>query len=1036
MAVQGDALFLDASDGDEIDWTNPASSTRIFVRVDDTDLDVPVKKVIYTDGTSDVTVQPGTVTTTGTTALEHSTSTGLTLAVDDTVLIKGETVRKVTARSGTSTTVNVAFTNSTNSATAYKVTNTSASFDSCPDCTAANNIIISVSDGLTKVIDIADLFDLLDSNVSTVENRFSGDLDTRINKQDIRIDLADGNNVPSDITFSVDLSNGQLTLANAQGGATGNASSSIAILYWFADNNNTQDFVNVSSEADEDGLDLTLTEIQTTGGAFEIEIGMCRTAGCSSATTSPVRIEVGDNDVLTVLYEDPDDSDATGTVTVEATLPGFGNEDPVDLFATIASRPNLSIDVTDADSGIAVDSDDIPDIQFVMRTTELNGTVLDSPRTEDEPAESTISGGYNVQTLVPRTLTPDEDVYLIEWWVVAVDVAGNRSVSDNLAIEDSNDEQTECDPAEFDLDNVIPGTTTGACDPFQVRVDLQGPTFDSATTGNYFDTVAEAIASSTDAIKTSIQVEFNEALDEDSIDLADFDSDDIDITGVNWYAEEPKSVFLTTDAMDAADEPTIDLVGSIEDEAGNVSDSGDNLEVDSDDGIPATLTVTVTGVAASQPITDQEITITVVSDEALLRAPTVTTFRLGDRNGTTSENTRSVSLTATRTWEATFDLVSAGLYTVLVEATDLGSGDIESTVGLEGGIIEPDDEDGFFFEVDNEVAAATFPLTENDTNNPDTFISIDFSNEANEYGLTTGDIFTVNETLVDESHDTHDTLTLISFTLDDVDVTADVSTTDNLVFLYKASGLSLGEHVVKYEVEDEVENTSGELEHTFDVTERAEFEVPLVPGWNMISIPGDPADTAIDAVIGTDVPITAVYGYDPSIVGGWLTAVREADDDGNFGAFAGTLTTINPNLGYWVLTSTFEPISVDIPQLTAGAATVGVVLPPQPPSIDIVVGWNLIAVRDVTSNLDAAPDDQDDWVTGTDSVDSDVYLAGLEISRVLHFDTLTNAWQVIVPDGELEPVDGDNAFDIGSDDDLGVGNAYWLFATLAGTLVP
>jgi hypothetical protein len=1023
-SVQGTATLTDGADGDVIDWINPGAT--ITLRVDDADLDVAVQKVIYTgSGSTDVAVQPGTVTTAGTTTLVHSTSTGSTLAVGDTILVAGETVREITAISGLNTTVSVAFSTSAGSLTAYEVSNASASYDDCPQCTGANVQTPSVADGGTQVIEISDLFDLLDSNVSTVANRFDGDADTRVNKQDVRIDLATGDDLPSDITFSVDLSNGSITLSNATSGATGTFTADIAVMYWYADENNTQDFVTVTSDADETGITVTLTETQSASGAFEATVFLCQTGdiNCSSATTTTPRIKVGDSDTVTITYDDPDDSDATGNVTVEATAPSFANFSPIDGFATVASRPNISVDVTDGDSGVLLDSDDVPTITFVMQTTELDGTALDSAVTDAEPTTVAITGGFSANTLIPRTLTPNEDVYLVEWWVVTEDEAGNRGVSDNPDIEDADDDQTECDADAFNLD--ASGSTEADCDPYQIRVDLVGPALVSATTGNYFDTVDEEVQSGSDAISTSIQVVFDEALDEDSIQVTDFESDGTDITSVNWYSDEPESVFLTVDAMDADDEPTIDLVDDIADEAGNTTDDGD---VDSTDGIAATLTVTVTGEATGdRPVTDETITVAITSDEPLTGAPVVTIHLVGDDAIGVATSTPSVSLVGTRSWESEDDVVTAGVYTVRVSGTDLGAR-IETTVGItaDGVSTEIDltSTSGQFFEVDNTVATATFPLTANDTDNVDTFISADFSNEGNEYGLDGDDEHTVTPGSVDTDHDSHGTLTLVSFTLDDVDVSADVSTTDNLVFLYKAAGLTLDEHTVVIEVEDVVGNSSGEVEHVFEVTERDLFEVPVVPGWNMVSFPGAPADSAIDSVIGTGVPVTSVYSYNPTIPGGWQTAVREAGADGTFGAFAGTLTTIDANLGYWVLTSTFEAIEVDIPAMAAGSATVGDTLPPQPPSIAISEGWNLISVRDVTGALGAAGNDD---LSASNSIDSDVYLAGLEVSRILHFNTLQNAWKVIVPDGVVTTNFNDN---------LGVGHGYWVYATEAGTLVP
>ena len=117
--------------------------------------------------------------------------------------------------------------------------------------------------------------------------------------------------------------------------------------------------------------------------------------------------------------------------------------------------------------------------------------------------------------------------------------------------------------------------------------------------------------------------------------------------------------------------------------------------------------------------------------------------------------------------------------------------------------------------------------------------------------------------------------------------------------------------------------------------------------------------------------MTRVYSFDPAMAGGWMVALRDSASD----AFAGTLTEIDADHGYWMLTDSFESLEVDIPRFEAGA-DVGD-LPPSPPTIDVAVGWNLLPVRDVTSGLSAG-----------DDIGSDVYFAGLEISRVYGFDTV------------------------------------------------
>ena len=64
---------------------------------------------------------------------------------------------------------------------------------------------------------------------------------------------------------------------------------------------------------------------------------------------------------------------------------------------------------------------------------------------------------------------------------------------------------------------------------------------------------------------------------------------------------------------------------------------------------------------------------------------------------------------------------------------------------------------------------------------------------------------------------------------------------------------------------------------------------------------------------------------------------------GDDGAFAGTLTDIDGSTAYIVRTTSFEPLEVSIPRMTLGN-----VLPPQ---TNLAVGWNLVPVTDLTSDL-------------------------------------------------------------------------------------
>jgi len=843
---------------------------------------------------------------------------------------------------------------------------------------------------------------------------------------------------------------------------TASTYTTVYALYWGSGANNTADLVTVKSQQDETGITFELTETTATSGIFEAELAMCqgvsitgthtgaddaavltdstaafvtagvvvgdvvhnttdgswgvitaRTATTITATlaggtenlwdtgdsyrtvcsTEDVSIWVADDDVITVEYTDEDPTrTVTTTVVVESTSPTFSNLSPVDGHATDITRPYLSGDVTDADSGVLQDEDVEETIRFVMRITNLaETTVLDGPEVVDPVVAGTvdeITGGFSAVQRVSYTLTAAEDVYLIQWWMLAKDVAGNVGVSDE-------DEDTTCTPPAT-VGAFNPASPAG-CDPYVVRVDFEAPELDEATTGNWWDAEAEAVAFGTDAVNTSIEVVFTEALDGDSVSVTDFDSDDVDIEGAQWFADAPDRVFLTVDPMDSDLEPDIEVVSSIRDEAGNAMTAG---EIEADDGIPATLTVTVVGTAGSRPATDETITITVRSDEAMTTTPAVDVRAVEDDWMLTgSDKAGTPTLIATRTWEVEIDFAAtadAGLYNVYVSGMDLGAL-ITATAGVATGPIDLEDEDLIVFEVDKAVADPAFtPADEGETDNPDAFIIVDFAGEGKEYGLDDADDFTDDPADVVTTFDTHGTVTITEATLDGEDVT--LTTRDNIQFLVRPGDLALGEHTIEVTAVDEVGNEPADpFSATFTVTERAAYELPLEPGMSLVSLPGDPESTAIDDVLGDATSVDLAVTYAPADPAGpWLIATRNAET----GLFEGSLTDIDGQHAYWIRCDTFVDVEVVIAE--RGYQEL-------PPTISVSKGWNLVPVTDV--DLSDA---------GTE-IDADDYLAGISWTVAWTFDTLDNAWVKIVYLG------GDNVV---------VGKGFWIWVTSAGTIVP
>ena len=266
------------------------------------------------------------------------------------------------------------------------------------------------------------------------------------------------------------------------------------------------------------------------------------------------------------------------------------------------------------------------------------------------------------------------------------------------------------------------------------------------------------------------------------------------------------------------------------------------------------------------------------------------------------------------------------------------------------------------------------------------------------------------------AEDNFDDIVVTMFELDGVDMTDSVKTTDTQTFLVTLESVALGDHTAKIQAMDVAGNVLEDvLEIDFEVSDRDPFDKRLSPGWNLVSLPGEPADSSIAAVFGPGVEVRTVYTYDPVIPGGWMVAVRETLDSD----WQGDLTEITGMRGYWVLSDAIQDWEVSIPRLAGGAAGTGT--PIQPPVIPLYAGWNLIPVTDVKGNALSA------GVT----VSAMTYLqsleSGVEPARVLGFDTIRNEWYTVLDGDMTGPGMGTN---------LEIGSAYWVFVREATSLVP
>ena len=297
------------------------------------------------------------------------------------------------------------------------------------------------------------------------------------------------------------------------------------------------------------------------------------------------------------------------------------------------------------------------------------------------------------------------------------------------------------------------------------------------------------------------------------------------------------------------------------------------------------------------------------------------------------------------------------------------------------------------------------------------FIEIDFTSTFSadcDPGDNLSDELNCSAESAEYAEDGFDAVTITKFELDGVDMTDSVKTTDDETFLVALDDVSVGDHEITIQAMDVAGNElKDELDVEFSVDERDPFTRRLNPGWNLVSLPGEPSDGDISAIFTADIEVRTVYTYNPVIPGGWQVAVRETLSD----AWQGDLTDITARNGYWVLSDAIQDLDVNIPRLAGGA--IGASTPIQPPVIPMYAGWNLIPVVDVTG--DALDTDK--------SIDATTYLNslddGLDLARVLGFNTITNEWFTVL--------DPDTS---GASNSLRIGSGYWVFVRESASLVP
>lgn len=158
-------------------------------------------------------------------------------------------------------------------------------------------------------------------------------------------------------------------------------------------------------------------------------------------------------------------------------------------------------------------------------------------------------------------------------------------------------------------------------------------------------------------------------------------------------------------------------------------------------------------------------------------------------------------------------------------------------------------------------------------------------------------------------------------------------------------------------------------------------DVSLSKGWNLMSLPIIPDDSAIASVLADVMDdVISVWFHDPSA--GWRSFAPGVPSN---------LATMKDGNAYWVHMKQDATLTV---------VGVAIVLPGHmPPSYNVVQGWNMIGFKSMT-NMPASD-----------------YLDGTEVVRIYKF--VAGAWEVVQPGNDLEH-----------------GLGYWVAFSKAGTIYP
>ena len=685
------------------------------------------------------------------------------------------------------------------------------------------------------------------------------------------------------------------------------------------------------------------------------------------------------------------------------------------------------------------------------------GSSTDESATSRTAASVTVNRGTTTDgaSSLTYTYTPSSALPLgastpVDHWIdfqgVATDLAGNVGYTDSSST-----------------------ASAGVLNKYgahHIKIDQKLPSISTAYTGWWWDTSIDSKNKThkhTSTKANAMVVEFDGNITD--IDATDFqitfdDGTTHTPTEAVIYSALPKQVFLTLGASMSADNtPKVALVGSVSDIAGNSTSTGSLANAV--DKIHPAVTATLSGgsgtgsasLESASDLTKKSITLTVTTDEELVSNPKVDVYDLGMAKageGTTNSykgtcgtintcgmgsavavddyNVRSLDVSVdppvssftvdrngaalTPASSATVDATSAG---VILDAgmTAQGTKTFKYTVNAASGTPGTDGEKTVVVTATDKATQGNITI-HGSISTTTSYMRFMLDDTAPSLTITPTAGSTTTQTkpyiVLDYSAEEATKVTLNTATLDGVDISGDLSTTDNKKFYYvPSSDLAAGEHTIVSKATDYAGNVSSILTRKFSVAARKDFKMTLLAGWNAKSVPSDPVDPSIDSVFSNS-GVDMVLSYSDHT---WSSATK----DSGSGKFVGSLTEIHSGHGYWVHNNNFESQSVAL----SGPVTPTAGSPPAVVTIPTVAGWNFVGVSDITrANTEGADGttiataneyfgDLKDTNPGGHDIVYEYNTTDLKFVEVVHGGNVSTGeglWIYIVPaaDGSILPI--------------------------------